>query len=307
MSVVERALKKLQGKGGGPQSGRPVLRSRSEAIGSVGEAARVDESPGALPDRIVNIDPDALARAGLLAPGNDRLSDQYRAIKQPVLRKAVSVETDGDKSSKPDKNRLILVSSAFSGEGKTFTCVNFGFSLAQERDWSVLLVDTDCRNPSLSRLLGVTEEPGLLDYLADSSVSLESCILRTSIDRLLILPVGRPRPDAAELLASERMKAACNSINDGKFGAILAVFDSSPVLQTPEPLIVSQSAGQLLFVVRAGRTPRAAVAEALGQLDYSKSIGLVLNQVSASGNWSPYNYGSAYGESSQPLLEEKAS
>lgn len=294
MSVVERAIRKIQGAAGSNRSApkqQPVARTvaaRSPAPSSAAATLESGELHGAS-GRAINFDFDALAAAGLLAPGNDRLADEYRAIKQPIVRKAA------DKSlPESARHRLIMVASALPGEGKTFTSVNLSLSLAQERDWSVLLVDTDCRNPSLSRLLGVAEQPGILDYLRSEGASLDTFVLPTNIDRLYVLPVGGANPHAAELLASDRMQSVCAELAAGKLGQYLVVFDSSPLLLTPEPGILGRQVGQVVLVVQANSTPRAAVTEAISKLDATKPIGLVLNRASSQDALTSYAYGYSY-------------
>jgi len=294
VSVVERAIRKIQGATG---AARPAPRQEPVARTIVARAPRPSAEAAGLEadglqgaaDRAIDFDFAALAAAGLLAPGNDRLADEYRAIKQPIVRKAADKDT-----AEAKRYRLIMVASALPGEGKTFTSVNLSLSLAQERDWSVLLVDTDCRNPSLSRLLGVADQPGMLDYLRAPDRTLDSFVLKTNIDRLYVLPVGTADPHASELLASERMQAACDGLAAGKFGQYLVVFDSSPLLLTPEPQVIASQVGQVVLVVRANSTPRAAVTEAIGKLDSTKPIGLVLNRASARDALTSYAYGYSY-------------
>ena len=295
MSVVERALRKLQGTSGG----RGPSRGEEAVARTVVEKALELPPEGTgqfhgIAGRAIDFDFEALAAAGLLAPSNERLADEYRAIKQPILRKAQRKRVEGA-SGATAGNRLVMVTSALPGEGKTFTSVNMSLSLAQERDWSVLLIDTDCRNPSLSRLLGVAEEPGLLDYLNDGASKLESYVLPTNIERLYMLPLGKADPQAAELLASERMKSACAALSDSEFGPFISVFDASPLLLTPEPVIIGSQVGQIVLVVQANQTPRTAIADALGKLDHNKSIGLVLNRASADDRLTSYSYGYSYG------------
>jgi protein-tyrosine kinase len=291
MSVVERALRKVRrakSAGNAESVDAPIAR---KVLDSGRALPAGDKRKGTIAFQggsahSLHFDEAALARAGLLAPGNERLADEYRAIKQPILRKAGDNTPDAAKT-----DRLIMVSSALPNEGKTFTSVNLCLSLAQERDWSVLLVDTDCRNPSLSRLLGIADQPGILDYLKSESGDLESYVLPTSIERLYILPLGQGDSNAAELLGSERMRAACAALAAGEFGDLITVFDSSPVLLTPEPVIISRDVGQIVVVVRANQTARAAVAEALGKLDPAKAIGLVLNRASPDDRLTSYAYG----------------
>jgi exopolysaccharide/PEP-CTERM locus tyrosine autokinase len=301
MSVVERALRKIQGAAGQAKAAEPhrlpVARAVRESARKAAEggvsapAAELADAPpfsGAASGYAIDFDFDALAAAGMLAPGNERLADEYRTIKQPILKKAA-------KSEGAERNRLVMVASALPGEGKTFTSVNLSLSLAREKNWSVLLVDADCRNPSLSRLLGVSEQPGLIDFLQTPDADLRSFVLPTNVDGLFVLPVGRSDGQAAEWLGSDRMKSLCATLASGAYGSLVAVFDSSPLLLTPEPVIVSQEVGQVVVVVHAERTSRPAVAEALSKLDDKKAIGLVLNQASAASDLASYGYGYRYG------------
>jgi protein-tyrosine kinase len=287
MSVVERALKKIQSaaSAGRHPEEKPVAHAVANSAAAGVRRGSHEAFGGIASSRAVSFDFEALAEAGLLAPGNDLLADEYRVIKQPILRKA------GDRSSEDaERNSLVMVASSLPGEGKTFTCVNLSLSLSQERDWSVLLVDADSRNPSLSRLLGVADQPGLLDLLKSPSGDLASYVLSTNIERLFILPLGQADPNAAELLASAGMDSVCRRLSSGEFGKLIVVFDSSPLLLTPEPVIVSAHVGQILVVVQANRSVRPAVKEACGLLDRSKTIGLVFNRAGASDGHRSYGY-----------------
>jgi Mrp family chromosome partitioning ATPase len=111
---------------------------------------------------------------------------------------------------------------------------------------------------------------------------------------LAILPAGRSRDGATELLASARMaqlSAALIMRNPRR----LALFDTSPLLVSSESRALAAVAGQVVLVVRAGKTPRHAVAEAIALFDAEKSIGLVLNQGRRSLSEGLYGYGT-YGE-----------
>ena len=238
----------------------------------------------------IEFDLEALGRAGLYSAGNTRLADEYRAIKRPILRKAKERSADEPE----DRNNLVMVASALPSEGKTFNSVNIALSLAREKDWNALLVDVDCRNPQLSRLLGATEQPGLLDLLRDPSLSLESHIMATNIKGLFILPLGGVDDHSTELLASERMRNICRKLSaeDGRW---LVVFDSSPLLLTTESAVLSSHVGQVICVVNANNTPQSAVLEALSKLDQNSAIGLVLNRVEHGHEALRYGTYQAYG------------
>src|SRR6185436_1632133 len=125
---------------------------------------------------------------------------EFRVIKRPLINNVKSAN-----GSSPARNNLIMVTSAVAGEGKSFTAINLAMSIAAELDNTVMLVDADLARPSLPRMLGIGEGPGLLDLL-NGSAEMPDVLLRTNIDKLTILRSGTPHERATELLASEAMR-----------------------------------------------------------------------------------------------------
>lgn len=239
----------------------------------------------------LEVDREALRNEGLLAPEQDvaMLANQYRAIKRPLIRHAF-----GKRATKVKDGNLIMVTSALAGEGKTFTSINLALSMAQERDHSVVLVDADVAKPHVSTIFGVSEEPGLLDLLEDSSLTPQSLVMATDVERLFVLPAGSPRVNSTELLASDQMEVVAHALASIAVQPIV-IFDSPPLLQTSESSVVAALAGQVLVVVRAGQTSQQAVTSALDMLGEEQAVNLVLNQATEAGGG--YHYGFDYGYS----------
>lgn len=233
------------------------------------------------PPRRITIDLKALRDAGYLPEEGleRRFADYYRHIKRPLIEKALAGGAE---------MRLIMISSPLPGDGKTFTSINLAFSMARERDVTVLLVDADAPKAQTSEVLGIRAEPGLFDALADPSLNVESLIEGTDVRGLEILPTGKLVENAPELLASARMReiAARLSARNRR----LVLFDCVPLLVSSEARVLMRIAGQIVLVARSGATPRRAVADALTQIDKNKLQGLILNRTPF---WQagPYNYG----------------
>ena len=178
--------------------------------------------------------------------------------------------------------------------------------MAREKDLEVLLVDADVAKPNISNLFGIQDEPGLLDAIANEAVDLESLVLPTDVERLSIMPAGRGDLDTAtELLASSRMLEITAQLAVSNPRRIV-LFDSPPLLLTTEARVLATVVGQIVLVVRAGETPRAAVLEAIGLFEEDKPIGLVLNQCKVGAHGGYYGYGGygygygAYGDKAPP-------
>ena len=289
MSLIESAIEKL----------RRVSDANELATAAKAHAgsptpklpnAHVASPPNYTLKRIA-IDANELRRLGYL-PDADlerRFADHYRQIKRPLIEAALAGTAD---------MRLILISSALPGDGKTFTSINLALSIAHERDVSVLLVDADAPRGHVSEVFGVRHERGLIDALKDESLDVESLIVETDVRGVELLPAGRFVDNATELLASNRMEQIAARIS-ARNPRRIVIFDSAPLLVSSESRVLLRIPGQVILVVRAGRTPRQAIVDAVAHVDKRRLRGLILNYVSAMTD-SGYYYGSEnYGEQTQ--------
>ena len=238
----------------------------------------------------------ALREAGLLSPSYEgfKLAREYRHIKRPLIARAF-----GRGTVRLPKGYLIMVASAVSGEGKSFTAVNLALSLSLEKDLRVLLVDADVVRPQISRVLGLSDAPGLLDVLRDPSLDVERVIRSTNIATLSVLPAGKPSAEATELLASQRMEQVVAALGEHDSQRIV-LFDSPPLLQTNESQALAQLVGQVVVVVQADSTPQPLLLEALEILKEHPGVSLVLNRsMRPASSPAYYGYGSDRSEQAE--------
>jgi protein-tyrosine kinase len=300
VSLVEKALRKMlsAAPAAAEPGGAPARRASSEPPSERARAATVIPSQSAPPhasqrsDCVVKIDHNALRGFGLL-PALDRerrLMAEYRQIKRPLMAAIRG------KGTPPIANgRIIMIASALSGEGKTFTSVNLAMSMALEKDTSVLLVDGDLAKADVSRTLGVKAEPGLMDLLLDESLDTAAVVLPTSVHGLSILPAGDDSTTATEHLGSARMERIIAELLSRDPNRIV-LFDSPPLLLTSESRALTSIAGQVVVVVRAEETTHKAVLDALACIGDGKPVGLILNQCESGSAEFYYGYGE-YGQS----------
>jgi exopolysaccharide/PEP-CTERM locus tyrosine autokinase len=292
LSFIERALQRIREAPPADARRAPPEGALSQSLAKAVDAALTAmDDPAPEPRRTITLDLDALRAAGLLAPAEVQhaISRQYRRIKLPLIEAAA-----GRAEVPVPHGNLIMVASALPGEGKTFTSMNLALSLARERDLDVVLVDADVAKPHITDVLGLRDEPGLMDALADDTCDVAPLILPTDVPRLSFLPAGNGAEESAtELLASARMQAVLKRIARLKPNRVV-LFDSPPVLVTNESEILSRLVGQIVLVVRAGVTPQAAVLDAVELLG-DKPIGVVLNQVPREPSAGYYGYGYGYG------------
>jgi protein-tyrosine kinase len=173
--------------------------------------------------------------------------------------------------------RTILVTSAFSGEGKSLIAINLAISIAIELNSHALLVDCDLRNPTLSRWFGLHESKGLSDYLLENA-ELPDLLVKTQVDKLSLLCGGSSQENPVELIGSKKMESLVEELKS-RYQDRYIILDSSPVLATTEPNVLDKMVDGIIFVVRAGETPRESVQQAIKLLKTEKIIGVVLNDM----------------------------
>ncbi|MFO1395091.1 MAG: AAA family ATPase [Steroidobacteraceae bacterium] len=254
---------------------------QAEAAGTGDTTASLEALPS------INLDADALRRAGYLPPVEQEreIAEQFRHIKRPLLARAF-----GRGTAPVEYGRVIMVTSALPGEGKTFCALNLARSLCLEKDSSVLLVDADTARPQVTRTLGLQGRPGLVDALLDHAVDIEGLVNLTNLPKLTVIPAGRPSETAAELLSSARMGELLARLTSKDWPNRIVLLDAPPLLVTNEAKTLVDAAGQVVLVVRGASTPQSAVLDAIGHLPEDKFVGLVLNEsetVSGAG----YGYG----------------
>ena len=284
MSLVEQAIARLRNQQLGTQ--RPVQGGAGSKTVVTPVVNELEDSKAA--NRMA-IDGNALRTGGYLpeASKDRQFADQYRRIKRPLIEKALS---GNDAGGEP---RVIIITSAVPGDGKTFTSINLAFSMALERDISILLVDSDVAKHHITDIFGLRQRKGLLDALTDESLDPEALVVPTSSRGFSILPAGTRVDGTAELISSNRMRQIVTGLCARSPRRIL-LLDSPPLLITNEGRALVKIAGQVVVVVRAGETPRHAVQAALDMIDEKQAGGLILNQVKVGFTEGYYGYG-AYG------------
>lgn len=236
---------------------------------------------------------DRLLETNMLVPGSNldrEIQDEYRRIKRPLVSNAV-----GRNKLLVERGNLILVTSSIPGEGKSYTAVNLALSIAHERDTTVLLVDCDIAKQGVSRALGLEGVTGLVDVLEHENLNIGDVMLHTDIPKLRVVSAGKQQHDyVAELLSSQRMADLMNELAS-RYSDRIVIIDGPPLLPTPQTQIIAGLVGQVVFVIEAGKTPQALVAEALELIPEEQATGLVMNKNVGLSSRSSYGYGYGYG------------
>jgi capsular exopolysaccharide synthesis family protein len=225
--------------------------------------------------------PDARARSyGATShgdAGHSLLAEAVDATRTILLRAA---RTDG--------LRVVMVTSAHSGEGKTSLSTHLAASLAGV-GYRTLFIDGDLRNPIAHRVFELDSEPGFCELLRGEAPA-NDLIRQTAIDQLCMLPAGRWDGDASRALGREGFLTELLQPLRADFDFV--IIDSSPVLPVVDPLLIGQQAdGTILSVLRdVSRMPSVYAAHQRLLAGGVKVLGAVVNGVRGEAYGATYYY-----------------
>ena len=260
-----------------------LLRQRDSASPAPSAAAAPEAAPGLPPAPApvpepsgpeLILDRGRLAAYGITIPSSERSRtvEEFRLVKRNLM----SAWSQPDSLADPRQNRIVMVTSARPGEGKTFTSINLALAFASERDVKALLVDIDTQHPFLPRILGMPAKSGIVDVLM-GDLELSDVLLRTNVPNLMILPAGPGGPHVPELFSSSRMVALMNEITE-RYPDYFVVLDTPPCLASSDAAALAPLVGQIVFIVEAHRTQQEEIETALSGLSSCPRISLLLNK-----------------------------
>jgi len=277
--LIQRAAARLQKASAATVAsvGKTCVQERPAASDLPPPASKIEMAHSGLAfrQRVVTVSPTTLAANGIVLPGSgfSRTVEEFRAIKRHVLANALRAR--GAPSA--GVNRIILVTSAKPGDGKTFAAINLALALAYEKDTRVLLMDADAYRQSLLTYLGISADGGWIDLVSRASVTPVDLMLQTNVPNLSVLPAGKERVEIPELMSSRHLKELLDALVREDPGRYI-IIDSLPCLTSTEPSILAALAGQTLFVVAAHQTSREEIESSLRLLNASPSVNLILNK-----------------------------
>ncbi|MBI1425240.1 MAG: polysaccharide biosynthesis tyrosine autokinase [Gammaproteobacteria bacterium] len=282
MSIIEKAIAKLN-----------HAKQSNDDSGNEKSSQRKFEKTASSPhsDLQLKFNIETLSAAGIVSPNEQApyLADEFRRIKRPLLNNAF-----GTSSELVENGNVIMVTSSLPGEGKSFSAVNLALSIALEKDYTVLLIDADVAMSKITRMFALDKRPGLTDKLENTELDLAELLIKTDFPGLSIIPAGKHTTLATELLSSNVMKDLIKEIAN-RYSNRIIIFDSPPLLATPESSVLAEQMGQIVLVVEANKTPQSAVMESVGLLNKDKAIGVILNKTSKGFGYAQYGNYYSYG------------
>jgi protein-tyrosine kinase len=173
--------------------------------------------------------------------------------------------------------RTIMVTSSMPDEGKSLISANLAISIAQSIQEHVLLIDCDIRRPRVHTQFGFGDVAGLSEHLS-RGIPISSLLHKTIVDKLSILPGGRPPFNPSELVSSQQMFKLLQEVKY-RYSDRFIVIDSPPPKLTAETSALSRQVDGILLVIEYGRTSREMVSDLINIVGKEKIIGIVFNKL----------------------------
>ncbi|MDR6878348.1 CpsD/CapB family tyrosine-protein kinase [Bacillus sp. 3255] len=223
---------------------------------------------------------------------NKRPIITHQNPKSPISEAYRTLRTNIQFSAIDEELKVVMVTSAGPGEGKSTTLTNLAVAYAQS-DKNVLIIDADLRKPTMHHTLMVSNRVGLTNVLTNE-LPAQKAVQETFIPNLCIITSGPIPPNPSEILASKRMISVLEELKE-YFDIIL--IDAPPAIAVTDAQIISTRSDGVVLVIDSEKVKREVAAKAKQNLDNVRAriLGVVLNNVDRKNRDSYYYY--YYGES----------
>jgi polysaccharide biosynthesis transport protein len=252
---------------------------------------QLDESIVAPHDLEQKLGIPLLGSVPLVGEGEKPL-DLLEDRKSPLSEAYLSIQTALRFSTSHGAPRSLLVTSARAAEGKSTTSVSIARNFAS-LGRTVVLVDGDMRNPSLHRLMGLSNKQGLSDALAGANEPVK-LMNATPYKGMSVITAGPLPPNPAELLAGTRL---AEFVTELLKSVDHVVIDGPPVMGLADAPLIATAIEGTVFVIAAKETRAKAARIALRRLadTHAHIAGAVLTKFDVRQVGYDYAYSYEYG------------
>lgn len=207
------------------------------------------------------LDEHKILRSGMK---NKQVLNAFRDLRTQLMQKA-----EGG-------NFTCLVSSLCENGGGSFVSTNLAAVIALDKTKTSLLIDCNLYDPSVERLLGVSVDHGITDYLDESDLGIQHIIYASGVKRMRVVPIGSNRERGAEHFSSEKMAAFIQSVS-ARYSDRFIILDAPPILTSAETKILADLCDIVVLVVPYGRVTEQQIQSGISKIAKEKLAGVVFN------------------------------
>lgn len=207
--------------------------------------------------------------------------------KSPISEAYRLLRTNIDFSAIDEQLKILMITSAEQGEGKSTTATNLAVVFAQS-DKKVLLMDADMRKPTMHHMFNKSNRWGLTTLLSGQT-TLKEVIKETNIPNLNLITSGGVPPNPSEMLASNKMSSILEELKELYD---IVVVDTPPALAVTDAQILASKCDGVILIINSGKLKREIAIKLKASLEYVKAriLGVVLNNMDRKSTDSYYYY-----------------
>jgi len=222
------------------------------------------------------------------------VAEQFRIIRS-------NLQYTLNKIDKP----IIMVTSSFSGEGKSFVTTNMGAVMALAGK-KTIIIEFDIRKPKIFTGLGLSKKPGVTNYILGKADIKDLPVLVPGYENLFVLSSGPVPPNPAELLLESKVEELFEYLKEN-FDVIL--IDTAPVGMVSDAMTLGKFANCTMYIVRQGHTYKKQVVliDEFYQEAKLPKVSIIINDVKIKPGYGYYGsgrYGYGYGYKSNYYEED---
>lgn len=169
--------------------------------------------------------------------------------------------------------KVILFTSTNKNEGKSTLSLNTAYKFSELEDTKVLLIDCDFRNPSINKIMNMSNSKGIMDVLMGKK-DLKSCLEKIN-DNLDVLFTGKIPQNPTEILSSKKMK---NLIEQLKEEYDYVFIDTPPAGIVSDCSILSRYSDGVIYIIASKDSEIDYIKDSINGLKGAKIIGCILNK-----------------------------
>lgn len=195
---------------------------------------------------------------------DNKIADTYRDLRTKIVQKSNA------------KNVSVMLTSCVPGYYSNMEALNLAAAFSFDDSKTSLLVECNLNNPQLDTILNLTEKQGLIDYLEDENIPVESIVHESGIKRLRVVPACASREIITEYFTSLRMKGLMSELLT-RYSDRYIFVDTAPIVESADTRILVELCDYVLLVVPYGKTTKTRLKEAIEAIHPDKLLGIIFS------------------------------
>lgn len=179
------------------------------------------------------------------------------------------------------RQKTLLITSTLASEGKSTFAAYLAASISMMQDAPVLLIDADLRRPTQHKLFKVDNQNGLANLLtlpSATKTALRGMLIQTNYSKLSLLPCGHSERKPVDLFSAKQFLQLLKLL---KKDFPFIIIDAPPVVPVNDALVIGRHVDSIMYLVKAGETPRDVVKRGLELVKTSTAHapGMIVNNL----------------------------